>query len=153
MDSDCPFTDEEMAMLRPVFLTSGREHLETMGRLAEALPASLPDGEESRDYHRAIHSLKGAALQMGFLQIGGLARLLERVVLVLQRETPTDTGRWQDLLQRGAAALDVALTATEQGSAYTPDGQLMTELEAWLGDCERCAPGGQAAPGEQHANG
>ncbi|MCK4414640.1 MAG: Hpt domain-containing protein [Candidatus Eisenbacteria sp.] len=147
MDANSPFTEQEMAMLRPVFLTSGREHLETMGRLQGELPGLVPDGDALKQFHRAIHSLKGAALQMGFLQIGGLAGLLERVVLVLQESMPDDDGRWQTLLQQGHTALDTALTATEQETGFTPAGELVTELEQWLAQCEQSASGEQCASG------
>ena len=147
MDTDSPFTEEEMAMLRPVFIASGREHLVTMAQLQPELTAAVPDGEALKRFHRAIHSLKGAALQMGFLQIGGLARMLERLVLVLQGGLPDDQGQWETLLQRGSELLEASLTATEQQAEFTPEGALMTDLEAWLTQWEPASPGEQRATG------
>ncbi len=71
------FSAEEMVILRKLFFDSANQYLDTF---IEEL-SKIENGDTSEDVldtlHRSIHSLKGAAMQLGFLPIGSLSLAME----------------------------------------------------------------------------
>ncbi len=128
------FSDGEMKVLMPIFQASGREYLrvmeKTLSELHEFGVDALPGEESLAGLHRAAHSLKGAALQMGFLHIGGLARAMEQVILAVKECGIPCAASWIDPLTRAARNLDVHLQSVDRGTeSPAPDGDLVQELE------------------------
>lgn len=116
---DNGFTAEEMRVLLPLFLDSGREYVV---QLREGLLRlrNLPSDEQTlRVMHRAVHSLKGAALQLGFAEIGHLASCIEDALEGIQEGDRAAAGV-VDAVDEGARALTEQLDAAE--SEIAPRG-------------------------------
>ena len=73
------FSPEELAVLMPLFISSARGYLEFFQDELAAVRAGR-GGHDLEPLHRSIHSLKGAALQLGLHPIGLLAKAMELVV-------------------------------------------------------------------------
>jgi len=124
------FTPEDMQVLLPLFRTSGDEYIATMRQNLETLGQPKRRGEGLTSFHRAAHSLKGAALQLGFVHIGTLAQAMEVVAgqaRTWEGELPPECA---ELFARGADCLECYLDALEDpGECDRADGDLLHELE------------------------
>ncbi|MBD3237528.1 MAG: hypothetical protein GF330_12550 [Candidatus Eisenbacteria bacterium] len=123
------FTAEEMEVLLPIFLDSGREYVVQLREGSLRLRNLQADGDSLGAMHRAVHSLKGAALQIGFDEIGTLASSIEDLIehlQTLERVPPESI----DLIDEGAATLTEQLDAVEARTPRAlPDG-LLERLQA-----------------------
>lgn len=81
-------TAEDLELLLPIFVESGRDYLAAFKNGMQLLDTGGADAECLKSMHRAMHSLKGAALQIGFEPIADLSRSLEDVIAILMRQAP-----------------------------------------------------------------
>jgi len=132
MSSGNEFSAEELAFLRPIFMTSAREHLASIARISGELKETDAGDPAVEALHRSIHSLKGAALQIGFLQVGQTARMIEQVVLCARALGPGAPAGWLALVQRGVPVLTDLLDAIERDEEREQDAGLLLALEDWL---------------------
>jgi chemotaxis protein histidine kinase CheA len=129
------FGPEEMKLLREIFLTSSGEYLATIGSVLSAWRDGAIDEASLRDSHRAVHSIKGAALQIGYVPIGGLAKAMEAVILAGLRLGAESASEWLPLIERGADALAAQLAAVREESEIEPtDPGLMSEFDRVAAD-------------------
>jgi chemotaxis protein histidine kinase CheA len=136
MPADGTFSAEEWAVLCPVFLESARGHLTAMHRDLAALTNDPADRAALKTLHRAVHSLKGASLQLGLLSIGQTAAQFEKVVLRVGEQAPGASQDWLGLAERAIAALEKSLREIESDEPGEPDGRLLIEFDAWLAQTE-----------------
>jgi chemosensory pili system protein ChpA (sensor histidine kinase/response regulator) len=135
------FTEEELQVLRPLFVSSGREHIERALRALEALGRDPGDAEQLELLHRSFHSLKGAAMQFGVLHLGVLAQAVEAVARSARGAGCLATPAIADLLAEGGRQLAAYLDAFEQGAGVpAPPAELMSRLQE-----AACAAGGPGA--------
>jgi chemotaxis protein histidine kinase CheA len=124
------FGPEEVKLLREIFLTSSEAYLATVGSVLTAWRNGAIDEANLRDSHRAVHSIKGAALQIGYVPIGTLAKAMEAVILAGLRLGAERASEWLPMIERGADALAVQLEAVrEEREIDSTDPGLMTELD------------------------
>ncbi|MCK4304453.1 MAG: Hpt domain-containing protein [Candidatus Eisenbacteria sp.] len=141
-------TPEDMAVLRPLFVSSGREYLATFLDALATVRTAEPTEETLGVLHRSIHSLKGAALQLGVLHIGTLGKAVEAVALAVRRKPGGLPAQGIDLLEEGARQLAEYLTHIENGEETTePPGELLSQLQGLADvladdDSQRKAMGG-----------
>lgn len=125
------FTPEELQVLRPLFLTSSREHLRDFDRALEILGGDPRDEGALESLHRSIHSVKGAALQLGILSIGSLAKAMEAVAKAVRqagRALREDAAR---LLAESRQVLGAGLDAFERGEEVpVPPAGLLARLDS-----------------------
>ena len=125
---DNGFTAEEMKVLLPLFLDTGRQYV---AQLREGLLRlrNLPNHEETlSEMHRAVHSLKGAALQLGYDKVGSLANNLEDAIEGIQ-EAGAITPAGVESIDEGAQLLTEQLAAVEsQTAARAPSADLLARL-------------------------
>ncbi|MBM3316847.1 MAG: Hpt domain-containing protein [Candidatus Eisenbacteria bacterium] len=123
------FSPEEMEVLRGIFLSSSNQCLDAMRGILDAWPEGGPGEERLKQFHRAAHSVKGAAMQIGYLPIGELARELERAVLALLAGAPADES-WRRAAEQACAILGDDLEALRAGREMSPpDQRLLRELK------------------------
>ena len=150
MSASHGLSDDEMDLLRPIFVATGREHVANLKKSLEELHREPANSGTWETLHRAVHSLKGASLQIGFLHIGELARCMERVVISLREAPQGAPAGWEALLRRGAEQLGAYLETIDGGPQVAPDPDLVSAMEALQEALEkRAAP--QADPGGDRA--
>ena len=132
MSARSEFGPEEMAVLRPIFMKSAREHLASITRISGELSETGADDRALETLHRSIHSLKGAALQIGFVHVGQTAKLIEQVVLHARALGANAPAGWLALVKRGAPVLSGLLDAIEADASRETDADLLHALEGWL---------------------
>lgn len=123
-------SDDEMDLLRPIFLSAGRDHVANLKQALGQLHQVPADKQAWEMLHRAVHSLKGASLQIGFLHIGELARCMEQVVLQLREAPEQAPAGWESLILRGAEQLGAYLEMIDDGPQVAPDSELIHAIEA-----------------------
>jgi chemotaxis protein histidine kinase CheA len=124
------FSPEEMQVLLPLFRTSGDEYIGTMRRVLGTLGQPGERGEALTLFHRAAHSLKGAALQLGFVHIGILAQAMEAVASHARTWEGPLPPECAELFARGADCLEGYLDALEDpDECDRADGDLLHELQ------------------------
>jgi chemotaxis protein histidine kinase CheA len=129
------FGPEEMKLLREIFLTSSGECLATVGSVLTAWRDGAIDEASLRDSHRAVHSIKGAALQIGYVPIGNLAKAMEGVILAGLRLGAESASEWLPLIERGVDALAAQLAAVrEEREIDSTDPWLMSEFDRAASD-------------------
>lgn len=125
------FSAEEMAMLLPLFSQSSGEYL---GQFREALEkvAAGGDDEPTREIlQRSVHSLKGAALQLGIVHIGHLALAVEGVAKALRDAPQHLESSETELLQQSVDRLEAYIAELpEGGDSAEPPADLIHRLEA-----------------------
>ncbi|MFH1142985.1 MAG: Hpt domain-containing protein [Candidatus Eisenbacteria bacterium] len=133
MSTHDAFSAEEMAVLRPIFLESAREHLTSMSLITKEMEEGQPDACRLETLHRSVHSLKGAALQLGFETLGRSASRLEQVLLRVRdaRDASPPAG-WLDLVRRGLPLFERAVEQIASGNAEESDEVWSAALEVWL---------------------
>jgi two-component system chemotaxis sensor kinase CheA len=125
------FTPEDLAVLLPFFRASGAERIagmrHTLGRLEQ-----VPDDTEAlTTLHRAAHSLKGAALQLGFARIGMLARAMETAAAASRTQSNGMPADALPLFARCADRLEIYLQDLDADDDASDTGEdLLGELEA-----------------------
>jgi two-component system chemotaxis sensor kinase CheA len=74
-----------MEPLLPDFIASARDNLDNINRGLLNLEKEPSDRELLQGVYRSAHSLKGSALTMGFVRMGGLAHQMEDVLREMQK--------------------------------------------------------------------
>jgi chemotaxis protein histidine kinase CheA len=142
------FTQEDMAVLLPLFQGSGAEYVAAIRQAVRSLESGPADDEALAAMHRAAHSVKGAALQLGFVHIGTIARAMEALAAAARGRTDAPASGWLPLITCGADRLERDLRAlTASGPCPEPDGELLRELQAAAARLES----GDAAAGGRNA--
>jgi chemosensory pili system protein ChpA (sensor histidine kinase/response regulator) len=148
MPSDLSFSPEEMEVLRQIFLGSSQEYVTTIRGALAAFEQGSGAGERLPELHRAIHSIKGAAFQIGFAPIGMLAKAMESVVIALQGDAGALEPAWVSVLQRGLAAIEASLEALRENRELpAPDQALLSALAACSGEAGSSSAQGERAAG------
>ncbi len=137
------FTPEEWAIVRPVFLQSVRGHLDTIRTGLTIWTTGGASPERLRELHRSMHSLKGAALQLGFEHLGETARLLEQVLRQANESLESAWG-WEEWIERGLLRLQDAFTMIERDQEETRDARFVADLQSWLTRIQETRPGERA---------
>jgi two-component system chemotaxis sensor kinase CheA len=142
-----------------LFLTESREHLSSFNHLLlewEKDPASI---EPVGGVFRAVHTIKGMALTMGYGAVGELAHRAENLLDAVRRGSRASGPQVVELLFRVADALERAVSEAVAGrDDRAPFGALLTELDREAGGARDSGevmlpapallqPAGAAAPG------
>lgn len=125
------FGAEEMAMLLSLFAQSSGEYLAQFREALEKVAAGADDESTREILQRSVHSLKGAALQLGIVHIGHLAQAIEGVAKSL-RDAPQrlESGE-SELLSLSADRLEAYIAdLPEGGDSAEPPADLIHRLEA-----------------------
>jgi len=148
MSAESDFSAEEMQVLRPLFLSSSDGYLKEIRRiLALAAKRGALAADTLQTLHRAIHSLKGSAFQIGLAPIGDVAKVMEQVVLGLQVAGDGDPRVWTAALERGVAQLEANYEALRtEAELPPPDPALLAQLTQLAADLD-AQGGGQEAVG------
>ncbi len=128
------FTEEEMQVLRPLFISSVRDYLAT----CKAKLAAIQDGDRGADQvealHRGLHSIKGAAFQLGVVHVGALAKAMEAVVKQARQMGRAPAPEALAPLTEGLERLEDYIAAFEDGrEPVEPPADLTSRLEAAAG--------------------
>lgn len=115
MTSDNGLTAEDMQILRPLFVTSGRSYVATLREGLLLLGNGRTERVTFTAMHRAAHSLKGAAMQIGFLGVGTLARLIEEAIAGISEVPAPLPGETLAALEESTSLLSAGLDAVERG--------------------------------------
>ena len=83
-DFDGETAQLDMESLLPDFIASARDNVDNINRGLLRLEKEPSDREWLRGVYRSAHSLKGSALTMGFIRMGGLAHQMEDVLREVQ---------------------------------------------------------------------
>ncbi len=75
----------DMEPLLPEFIASARDNVDNINRGLLSLEKEPSDRGALQGVYRSAHSLKGSALTMGFVRMGGLAHQMEDVLRELQK--------------------------------------------------------------------
>lgn len=151
MTPESDFSSEEMEVLREIFLASSSEYLARAGTVLEAWTVAGIEEPRLKDLHRAIHSVKGAALQLGYLPIGTLARSVELVLLAALAGRPAGWDR-REAVAQGCAALGAQVEALRaRAELAPPDPELLDRLAQLAGGTG--AAGRADSPGVRRAAG
>ncbi len=75
----------DMEPLLPDFIASARDNVDNINRGLLSLEKEPSDRGLLQEVYRSAHSLKGSALTMGFVRMGGLAHQMEDVLRELQK--------------------------------------------------------------------
>jgi len=94
------FSAEEMAMLLPLFTQSSSEYLGQFRAALGKVAAGMDEDPDREVLQRSVHSLKGAALQLGILHVGQLALAVEAVAKALRDAPQALEASETDLLAR-----------------------------------------------------
>ncbi len=131
------FTEEELQVLRPLFASASRDHLAAFDQALGRLAADPADPVPLEVLHRSIHSVKGAAFQMGVIPIGALAKAVEEVAKAARQAGRAPTDEASRLLAESRQLLLAYLGAFERGEEIpAPPAGLLARLQA-----AACAPG------------
>jgi chemotaxis protein histidine kinase CheA len=136
------FTAEELQILRPLFVSSAREHLEAFAGALRDLGGTPHDQEQLELLQRSVHSVKGAAFQLGAVHIGALAKAMEDVAKGARQAGCAPGEAESGLLAEGRQMLLAYLAAFERGEE---DPEAPADLLGRLGEAARTA----AAPDER----
>lgn len=122
---------EEIKMLCRLFVSSGRGYLTESLEALDELQTSGASEKMLESLHRSIHSLKGAALQMGITHVGSLALAIEKVVEATRRTGDTLSHEGIDILRDGVERLNKYLDCFEaEEECAEPPADLMNRLQA-----------------------
>ena len=125
------FTEEELQVLRPLFTSSNRDHLEAFGQALSGLERDPNDPAQLELLHRSIHSVKGAAFQLGIIHIGALARAMEEVAKAARLAARAPAGEESRLLAESRQLLLTYLDAFERREEVpAPPAGLLARLQA-----------------------
>jgi chemotaxis protein histidine kinase CheA len=134
------FSPEEMAVVRNIFVTSSAEYIGSFHEALAAVKQQQYDDTVFEPLHRSIHSLKGAAMQLGFIPVGSLALAMETVIRRLRDcdSATTDFDGAVAVLESGEQQLKEYIGQLTKDEELTEEAtQLITELETFgeqLGD-------------------
>ncbi len=136
------FSEEDMAVLGPLFIQSSREYLTEFRTAMERIDRSDEDDSTRETLHRAVHSLKGAALQLGIVHIGQLALAVEGVAKALRYCSQELDPQGRDLMSQSADRLEGFIAGFEnEDPPQDPPADLLSQLEAL--SCRFAADGEQ----------
>ncbi len=125
------FSAEEMAMLLPLFTQSSSEYLGQFRAALRKVAAGMDEDPDREVLQRSVHSLKGAALQLGILHVGQLALAVEAVAKALRDAPQALEASETDLLGLSADRLETYITDLADGAASNePPVDLILRLEA-----------------------
>ncbi len=125
------FSEEDMAILGPLFIQSSREYLTEFRMALKNLDTPDDDDSTREILHRAVHSLKGAALQLGIVHIGQLALAVEGVAKALRYSSLPLDPDGRDLMSESADRLEAFIAGFEnEDSPQDPPADLLSQLEA-----------------------
>ncbi len=130
MASSDDFSEEELAILRPLFQSSGRDYIAQFRATLAGVKDGACDEETLEILHRSIHSLKGAALQLGYLHVGGLAMAMEGVAKTARKLGALIPAEGIALLEEGARQLEGYLAELEDAGEVSPPEGIMAQLQA-----------------------
>ena len=137
------FTPEEAETVRKIFATSSAEYLSEFKQALTRLKQEEYADTVLEPLHRSIHSLKGAAMQLGFLSVGELALSIERLVKKVREYNPAsiDYAALLRLLEAGEKRLLVLLdqisnndevSETSAGEDAGTSADLIAELDQFF---------------------
>ncbi len=139
MDHSPEFSEEEMQVLLPLFLQSGKEYVSKAREIVERLRSGDAGPEDLELLHRTFHSAKGAALQIGFVHIGSLAKAMETVAAAMRSSWSSADEEVLSHLIEGLGVLEAYLQDLEAGrGSGTPPADLLGSLDE---DAARLADG------------
>jgi chemotaxis protein histidine kinase CheA len=125
------FNREDLEILLPIFRTSVGEHIATVRRSLQTIRRAPDDAGALTELHRAAHSVKGAALQLGFVHIGVLARAMETLAVASRERVGGVSSECGALFACGADCLERYLQALDRpGDCPSADGELLTRMTA-----------------------
>ncbi len=129
------------------FAAETQEHLETVDRLLSDRHDAAWAGDEIAQLFRSFHSLKGAFLAVGFVNLEAVAHRAEDI-LALAREgrVALDASAASVLLRAVDRLTDMRDRAVAKRSDVEPAGDLLAELDRWQGVAPAAAPEAEAAP-------
>ena len=135
---------EDLEIVIPIFISSGRDYVSHFRELLEKAGTNELAADEREAWHRMIHSLKGASLQLGFMHIGDLAKAIEGIVKVVHQQGLVLSPEALGLLARAADQLGAHLDDLEASRSpaqpledlLTPLHQLRNELFQSESDAE-----------------
>lgn len=135
------FTPEEMAVVRNIFATSSAEYLSAFNESLSSIKALQYDDTVFEPLHRSVHSLKGAAMQLGFLPVGNLALAMETVIKKIRvcDVATVDFGEAIALFEAGERKLQeyVCLIKDDEELEETAT-ELISQLEAFGEQVDSC---------------
>ena len=141
MQHESEFTDEEMAILRPMFLKSGREYIRDFQAALDEVKTGPLDDATLEAMHRSIHSLKGAAMQLRVIHIGTLAQAMEAVAKTARAAGVAIPPEGVELLKEGIGRLLTYLDSLENDQGQVePPGALLGRLEGVAESMTRIPP-------------
>jgi diguanylate cyclase (GGDEF)-like protein len=115
MPQQTPSAPSKMQKLRESFLAQLPVQLGSIRRMFEALP-ELPAKEALEEFHRAIHSLKGASAAFGLKELSAAAGEGERLALAAMRGASDPAAPWREEMAQHFARMERALAADRPGS-------------------------------------
>ena len=123
------FSEEDMKVLLPLFLASGRSYVSALREGLMLLRKSRLEAETLKSAHRAVHSLKGAALQIGFVHVGTLAASIEDAIEGFWDDPDDLTPDGLEALEQGARLMAAYLDDIEGTREVSgPPGDLLGRL-------------------------
>lgn len=129
MPGPSDFSTEELQVLKPLFVGSAREHLEAFAGALGDLARDPRNPQKLELLHRSIHSVKGAAFQMGVIHVGALAKAMEEVAKAARLIGCAPGIKEAGLLAESRQKLLVYLVAFERGEeAPEPPAELLERL-------------------------
>jgi chemotaxis protein histidine kinase CheA len=130
MPGPADFTAEELQVLIPLFVSSAREHLETFAGALGELTRDPKNPEKLELLQRSIHSVKGAAFQMGVIHVGALAKAMEAVAKSARQVGRAPEKQEAGLLAESRQMLLGYLSAFERGEEIPePPADLLGRLD------------------------
>jgi chemotaxis protein histidine kinase CheA len=142
------FSSDEMRVLRRLFVTSGRDYLIRFRGALESMTREAASDETLELFHRSIHSLKGAALQLGLLHVGTLAKEMEGVAKAVRETQAALPDDGVALLTEGMVRLtDYLIDVEKETETAEPPADLLRRLQL-LADSVRVAGTSDRAVGE-----
>ena len=126
------FTPEEAEMVSKIFATSSVEYLATFGEALVLMKEHEYTDTVLEPLHRSIHSLKGASMQLGFLQIGELSMAMEKLIKKARTRDPVsvDYDAMVPLLEAGVNRLREYLARISDNKEVSATSEeLIAELE------------------------
>jgi two-component system, chemotaxis family, sensor kinase CheA len=139
---------DELDELWREFAAETQDHLEIVDRLLSDRHDAAWTGDEIAQLFRSFHSLKGAFLAVGFVNLEAVAHRAEDI-LALAREgrVALDASASAMLLRAVDRLTEMRDRAVARRSDVEPAGDLLTELDRWQGVAPAApAPDEAAAP-------
>ena len=131
MTETSDFSREDLDILLPIFRASTGEQIASVRQALQTLRRAPDDAEALVVLHRAVHSIKGASLQLGFVHIGVLARAMEGLAVASRERAAGVPSECAALFASGADLLERYLEALDRPSECpNADGALLNQIVA-----------------------